>query len=256
MNHPTPKASLAGRVAVILGGTGGIGSATARAFAAAGARVAVVASRDATKARDLAATLPGVDGGGHAGFAAAIELSDELAALADAVRLSLGAADILVNSSGTTRAIPHADLDTLDDETFDRILTVNTRGAFAAVRAFAPDLSAGGHGLVVNVSSIAATTAVGSSIAYCASKAGLDVMGACLARALAPTIRVMTVSPGVVDTDFVPGRDRAASEKLAASTPLKRLTSPEDVADAILACATSLGFSTGSILQVDGGRHL
>ena len=255
MNHPSPNAPLAGRVAVILGGTGGIGSATARAFAAAGARVAVVASRDAAKARDLAATLPPVVGG-HAGFAAAIERSDELAALADAVRQNLGPADILVNSSGTTRAVPHADLDTLDDETFDRILTVNTRGAFAAVRAFAPDLSAGGHGLVVNVSSIAATTAVGSSIAYCASKAGLDVMGACLARALAPSIRVMTVSPGVVDTDFVPGRDRAASEKLAASTPLKRLTSPEDVADAILACATSLGFSTGSILQVDGGRHL
>jgi len=255
MDHPSPNAPLAGRVAVILGGTGGIGSATARVFAAAGARVAVVASRDAAKARDLAANLPAVDGG-HAGFAAAIERSDELATLADAVRQSLGAADILVNSSGTTRAVPHADLDTLDDETFDRILTVNTRGAFAAVRAFAPDLRAGGRGLVVNVSSIAATTAVGSSIAYCASKAGLDVMGACLARALAPTIRVMTVSPGVVDTDFVPGRDRAASEKLAASTPLKRLTSPEDVADAILACATSLGFSTGSILQVDGGRHL
>lgn len=255
MSHPSPTAPLAGRVAVILGGTGGIGGATARAFAAAGARVAVVASRDAAKARDLAATLPAVDGG-HAGFAAAIELSRELATLADAVRQSLGPTDILVNSSGTTRAIPHGDLDTLDDETFDRILMVNTRGSFAAVRAFAPDLRAGGHGLVVNVSSIAATTAVGSSIAYCASKAGLDVMGACLARALAPTIRVMTVSPGVVDTDFVPGRDRAASERLAASTPLKRLTSPEDVADAILACATSLGFSTGSILQVDGGRHL
>jgi NAD(P)-dependent dehydrogenase (short-subunit alcohol dehydrogenase family) len=255
MSLSSSQTPLAGRVAVMLGGTGGIGSATARLFAAAGARVAVVASRDAAKARDLAAALPPVEGG-HAGFAAAIERSSELATLAEAVRHSLGPADILVNSSGTTRAIPHGDLDALDDETFDRILAVNTRGAFAAVRAFAPDLRAGGHGLVVNVSSIAATTAVGSSIAYCASKAGLDVMGACLARALAPAIRVMAVSPGVVDTDFVPGRDRAQSEKLAASTPLKRLTTPEDVADAILACATSLAFSTGSVIQVDGGRHL
>jgi NAD(P)-dependent dehydrogenase (short-subunit alcohol dehydrogenase family) len=252
---PLLPSPLQGRVAVILGGTGGIGAATARLFAEAGARVAVVASRDAAKARDLAATLPPVDGG-HAGFAAAIDRTAELTALAAAVRQSLGPASILVNSAGTTRAIPHGDLDTLDDETFDRILTVNTRGAFAAIRSFAPDLRAQGNGLVVNVSSIAATTAVGSSIAYCASKAGLDVMGACLARALAPAIRVMTVAPGVVDTDFVPGRDKAASDRLAASTPLKRIASTDDVAQAILACATSLTFSTGSIVQVDGGRHL
>jgi 3-oxoacyl-[acyl-carrier protein] reductase len=255
MSPSSSNVPLAGRVVVILGGTGGIGSAAARRFAEAGARVAVVASRDVAKARDLAATLPPV-AGGHAGFAAAIDRSDELAALATNVRQSLGPASILVNSAGTTKAIPHGDLDTLDDETFDRILTVNTRGAFAAIRAFAPDLRAGGNGLVVNVSSIAATTAVGSSVAYCASKAGLDVMGAALARALAPAIRVMTVSPGVVDTDFVPGRDKAASEKLAASTPLKRIASTDDVAAAILACATSLAFSTGSIVQVDGGRHL
>ncbi|GGF48589.1 hypothetical protein GCM10011611_63740 [Aliidongia dinghuensis] len=246
---------LLGRVAVILGGTGGIGAATARLYAAAGARVAVVASRDAARAQDLAAALPAVDGG-HAGFAAAIDQTQELVALAAAVRGSLGPASILVNSAGTTRAIPHGDLDALDDATFDRILTVNTRGAFAAIRSFAPDLRARGDGLVVNVSSIAATTAVGSSIAYCASKAGLDVLGACLARALAPAIRVMTVSPGVVDTDFVPGRDKAASDKLAATTPLKRIATPDDVAQAILACATSLPFSTGSIIQVDGGRHL
>ena len=70
-----------------------------------------------------------------------------------------------------------------------------------------------GDGLVVNISSIAATTAVGSNIAYCAAKAGMDVMGAALARALAPAIRVLTVSPGVVDTDFVAGRDKAANDK-------------------------------------------
>jgi NAD(P)-dependent dehydrogenase (short-subunit alcohol dehydrogenase family) len=81
-------------------------------------------------------------------------------------------------------------------------------------------------------------------------------MGAALARALAPAIRVLTVSPGVVDTDFVVGRDAAASAKIAASTPLRRIASVDDIARAILACATTLTFSTGSVIQVDGGRHL
>jgi 3-oxoacyl-[acyl-carrier protein] reductase len=251
--QPSAGQPLAGKTAVVLGGSGGIGAACALLLAEAGARVAVVASRDPGKAEGVRRTLPG---SGHGAYAAAVEDSASLARLAEAVGAELGGADILVNSAGMTRPVAHSDLDALTDEIFDQVLTVNCRGAFAAVRAFAPQLGAGGDGLVVNISSIAATTAVGSSIAYCASKAGMDVMGAALARALAPSIRVLTVSPGVVDTDFVPGRDRGWSEKQASATPLRRLTSPHDVAQAVLACATSLAFSTGSVIQVDGGRHL
>ncbi len=136
------------------------------------------------------------------------------------------------------------------------MLQVNTRGAFSAVRAFAPLLRESGRGLVVNISSIAATTGNGSSVAYCAAKAGMDAMGLALARALAPAIRVLTVSPGVVDTEFVPGRDKAMREKQGRATPLGRLCTPEDVAGVVLACATTLAYSTGSVIQVDGGRHL
>jgi 3-oxoacyl-[acyl-carrier protein] reductase len=96
----------------------------------------------------------------------------------------MAGADILVNSAGFTRFIPHADLDALDDETFDRILRVNTRAAFSAIRAFAPQLCARGGGLIVQISSIAATTAFGSNIAYCAAKAGMDAVGMVLAKAL------------------------------------------------------------------------
>ncbi len=248
-----PTTPLAQKTAVILGGTGGIGLAVAELLAQAGAAVAVVASREVAKAQRVAVTL---DGSGHHGYACRVEDSTELAALARIVQAEMGGADILVNSAGFTRAIPHADLDALDDETFDRILAVNTRAAFSAVRTFAPQLRARGDGLVVQISSIAATTAVGSNIAYCAAKAGMDVMGMALARALAPEIRVLSVSPGVVDTDFVPGRDRGAREKTAATTPLKRLCTPQDVAEAVLACATTLRSSTGSVIQVDGGRHL
>ncbi len=244
---------LSDKTAVILGGTGGIGLATATLLARAGARVAVVASRDPAKANGAAVTLEGV---GHRGYACRIEESEELARLAQDVESDCGGADILVNCAGFTRLIPHADLDELDDETFDRILSVNTRSSFSAIRAFAPQLRATGNGLFVQISSIAATTGIGSNIAYCAAKAGMDVMGMALARALAPEIRVLSVSPGVVDTDFVPGRDHAAREKTMAATPLRRLCTPQDVADAVLACATTLRSSTGSIIQVDAGRHL
>jgi NAD(P)-dependent dehydrogenase (short-subunit alcohol dehydrogenase family) len=248
--NPTP---LDGKTAVILGGTGGIGLAVSQLFAEAGARVAVVAHQDQAKAAAAAARLSGK---GHRGYACRIEDSAQLAVLAESVLGEMAPANILVNAAGFTRNIPHADLDAMDDETFDRILSVNTRAAFAAVRSFVPQLRVGGDGLVVNLSSIAATTAVGSCIAYCAAKAGMDVMGAALARALAPAVRVLTVSPGVVDTDFVPGRDRAARERAAATTPLKRLCSVEDVAETVLACAVGLRYSTGSVIQVDGGRHL
>ena len=96
----------------------------------------------------------------------------------------------------------------------------------------------------------------GGIVACCAVKAGIDVMTGSPARALAPKIRVMGVAPGVVDTDFVPGRDAAFNAKVAASIPLKRIASPEDVADAVLACATLLTYSTGSTILVDGGRAL
>lgn len=244
---------LHGQVAVVFGGSGGIGAAACAALADAGARVAVVAGREIAKAQAVAATLPG---DGHRAYMADIADTAQIVEVAGQVEREFGRADILVNSAGVTRAIAHADLEGLDDATIDLLMVHNVRAPFAAIRAFAPALRAHGDGLVINISSIAATTAVGSNIAYCAAKSAMDTMGAALARALAPDIRVLTVSPGVVDTGFVPGRDKAASDRLAATTPLRRLASPQDVAEAVLACATQLRFSTGSVIQVDGGRHL
>lgn len=244
---------LQGKVAVVMGGTGGIGAATATRFARAGARVVVVGQRDEEKARRVAASLPGE---GHRGAVAAITDSAALAALAADVRAREGRADILVNTAGFTKAVRHADLDALTDELIDDIMKVNWRGQFAAIRAFRALLDASGDGLVVNVSSIAGTTGAGSNIAYCAAKAGLDIMAASLGRALAPRIRVLNVSPGVVDTGFVPGRGADFNDKAAATTPLGRIGAPDDVAAAIEACATQLTFSTGVTIVVDGGRRL
>jgi 3-oxoacyl-[acyl-carrier protein] reductase len=108
----------------------------------------------------------------------------------------------------------------------------------------------------VNISSIAAVTAMGSNIAYCASKAALDSMTRSLARALAPAIRVVSVSPGLVDTEFVRGLDQSWRDEQAKRTPLGRLATPEEVAAAVLAVATTLKYSNGCIIAVDGGRPL
>jgi 3-oxoacyl-[acyl-carrier protein] reductase len=245
--------TLEGKVAVILGGTGGIGVAAAKRLAAAGARVVVCGQSDLGKAQQVVQSLPGQ---GHVAKVVSIAESDSLAALASEVRAQLGRADILVNTAGFTKPVKHGDLDALTDELIDEIMKVNWRAQFAAIRAFRALLDESGAGLVVNVSSISGSTGSGSNIAYCAAKAGLDVMALSLGRALAPRIRVLNVSPGVVDTSFVPGRGADFNDKAAASTPLGRIGSPEDIAEAIEACATLLKFSTGTTIVVDGGRRL
>jgi len=243
--------SLEGKVALVVGGSGGVGQATGRMFAQAGARV--VLTHRPGKESDAAAKLPG---DGHAAMPADVADTSSLLAVREAIASRYGRLDILVNAAGFTKPVPHADLDALDDELIDRMFQVNWRGQFAAIRTFAPMLKEHGDGLVVSISSIAAFTAIGSSIAYCAAKAGIDVMTKALARALAPQVRVLAVSPGVVDTGFVPGRGADFNDKVSASTPLKRIATADDIAAAIVACATHLGYSTGTTIVVDGGRAL
>jgi 3-oxoacyl-[acyl-carrier protein] reductase len=244
---------LRGQVAVIAGGAGAIGLASAVRLANAGARVALLTRGDMAAAETMAAQLPGQ---GHRAIFAEISERDSLLQAAEQVAAIFGRADILVNSAGMTRAVPHNDLEALTDELIDEIFIANWRGPFSTIRAFAPLLRTSGNGLVVNISSIAGSTGNGSNVAYCGAKAGLDMMAVSLGRALAPHIRVINVAPGVVHSDFVPGRDAAWNDKQAATTPLKRIGQPDDIAAAVEACATSLLFSTGTTIQVDGGRHL
>jgi 3-oxoacyl-[acyl-carrier protein] reductase len=244
---------LAGKRAVVMGGSGGIGAATARLLAEAGAAVLVHWRGDAAAAEAVVASLPPGD---HFAARADVEDSPSLAALAATAKERWGRVDILVNAAGFTKAVPAGDLDALDDALIDRMFQVNWRGQFATIRAFRPLLEATGDGLIVNVSSIAALNGVGSNIAYAAAKAATDTLTKSLARALAPAVRVMAVSPGIVDTDFVPGRGPEQLAKLAPTIPLRRVATVDDVARAIVATATHLTYSTGSILIVDGGRAL
>ena len=248
-----PK-SLTGKAALVFGGAGAIGSAVSRMLSQGGARVAIADMPGQEKAAER--VIEGLQGADHARFTADVADTATLIALRDAIQSQFGRLDVLVNAAGFTKAVPHGDLDALTDELIDRMFQVNWRGQFAAIRTFAPMLKASGDGVVVSLSSIAAFTGVGSSIAYCAAKAGIDVMTRSLARVLAPEVRVLAVSPGVVDTNFVPGRGADFNDKVSASTPLKRIATADDIAAAILACVTMLGYSTGHIVQVDGGLAL
>lgn len=245
--------SLEGRVALVTGGGGGIGSAIARRLAAAGANVVITYRASEEKAR---AALASLDGDDHMIAAASVTDSGALAVLAAEVSARYRRLDLLVNNAGVTRPVAHDDLDGLDDETIDWIFQTNVRGAFAAVRAFRALLEGGDGGLVINLSSVAARTGIGSNVAYCASKAAMDSMTRSLARALAPAIRVVSVSPGWVLGEYAARMDPVYLQRQVDLTPLGRLATPEDVADTVWALATTLTFVTGSIIPVDGGRPL
>jgi 3-oxoacyl-[acyl-carrier protein] reductase len=243
---------LLGKVAVVTGGSNGIGAAAVRMLAQDGARVVVGYNKGEDRAKALIAELPG---SGHVALQVALEDGASVRRFAAQVSEKCGRADILVNSAGFTTPVAHGNLDAMTDELMDSMLIANVRGPFSLIRALAPMLKASGDAVVINVSSISAFTGSGSSVAYCACKAALDTMTVSLARALGPAIRVLCVSPGAVATDFVAGRDRAVLEKIAAATPLKQIVEPEDVATAIMACV-ALKKSTGSRIIVDGGRFL
>jgi 3-oxoacyl-[acyl-carrier protein] reductase len=247
-----PRDRLDGEVAVITGGGGAIGSATARQLSALGARIVLLNHAPVGPAKELARELRPQD------FAieASVTDSDSLESAARAVLSKTGGATMLVNCAGFTRPVPAADLNALNDKLIDEIFAVTWRGTFAAIRAFAPQLKAGRDGLIVNVSSIAAISGIGSNLAYASAKAGIDALTKALAKTLAPDIRVLAVSPGVVDSPFVPGRDAEFNDRVGSMIPLKRVGVADDVAAAVSACATSLRYATGSIFVVDGGRYL
>ncbi len=241
------------RTAVVTGASGGIGSAIAQRLAKDGFVVVVGYNTAAEGARQLLEDLPG---SGHRSARISVLDPVTLSSLADSLRCDVGALDVLVNCAGFTRPVPHDDLDGLTDELIDEIFAVNWRGPFATIRALRPLLDASHAGVVVNISSVAGTTGQGSNVAYCASKAALDSMTRSLARALAPSIRVVSVSPGWVLGEYAQRMPPEVLEAQRLATPMRRLATADDVAAAVSAVVGDLVFTTGSIVAVDGGRPL
>jgi 3-oxoacyl-[acyl-carrier protein] reductase len=246
-------AELDGKIAFVTGGSNGIGAATVRLLAEAGAQTIIGYNKGKERAEALLKDLPG---SGHAVQQLTLEDSASVKQAAESIKANHQKLDILVNSAGFTKPIPHDDLDALDDEFMDHMLIANVRGPFSVIRELRPLLKAGGDSVIVNLSSVSGFKGSGSSIAYCACKAAIDTMSLSLARVLGPEIRVNCVSPGAVATDFVAGRDREKLEKLSQTSPLQKVVDPEDVALAIMAYVTHLKHSTGARMIVDSGRFL
>jgi 3-oxoacyl-[acyl-carrier protein] reductase len=241
------------RVALITGGSGGIGSEICRYFARAD--YCVIVNYNSSRAA-AESTLTSLKGDGHSLFQASVIDSDALKRMAEFANDKYGRLDVLVNNSGVTKPVPHDNLDGLEDEWIDKIMQVNFRGAFACVRAFHGLLRKGKDSAIINISSIAARTGVGSNVAYCASKAAMDSMTRSLGRALAPDIRVVSLAPGWVMGEYARTFSDEYIQAQKDKTPLARIAEAEDVARAALAIAENFTFSTGCIFPVDGGRPL
>src|SRR5687767_14890758 len=229
------------KVAVVTGGTSGMGEAAVRELEKRGWQVAAMARSKADFQGDVA-------------------VDADCRRVAKAVLNKWGRIDALVNSAGTTKFVAHADLEGLSAEDILGIFRVNLVGPFQMIRACAPALKAA-RGCIVNVSSVASILGTGSSSAYAASKAALDTMSFSLARALGPEIRVNVVAPGYVRTPWqVAAHGAAGAEdlerKFAERTPLKAAPSAEDVAEAIAWLIEGARRVTGEIIYIDGGMHI
>jgi 3-oxoacyl-[acyl-carrier protein] reductase len=265
----THHSSLKG-VALVTGGAGEIGSAICKKFAENGYSVIATYNSNAKKAEELLEELNKTYNSSfithHSIFHAPTTDAEKVAELKTFVTEKYGKLDVLVNNAGITTPVPHDDLDGLSDEWIDKIMQTNFRGSFAMVRAMKDllmnenrhdsSLIAHHSSLIVNISSIAGIYGIGSNVAYCASKAALDSMTRSLARALAPKIRVVSVSPGFVEGEYTKTFDPNFLQNQLNNTPLGRFAMGEDVANAVFAVATTLTFSTGNIITVDGGRLL
>ena len=242
------------KTALVTGGSGGIGSEICRYLAKNGYRV-IINEIDSGETR-AQAVLKTLKNDGHSVYLASVTDSDKLKEMVTFVEEKYGHLDILVNNCGVTTPVAHDDLDGLTDEWFDRIMQINVRGSFASIRALKPVLLKANMPIVVNISSIAGRTAVGSNVAYCASKAAVDSLTMFLGRALAPEIRVVSLSPGWVNGEYAKQLPREYIKEQEDKTPLGRIAEAEDIGKALVTIAESFTFSTGCIFPVDGGRPL
>jgi 3-oxoacyl-[acyl-carrier protein] reductase len=254
-----------GQCAIVTGSASGLGAATAAILAKSGARIVINYSssqKEAEQTADLCRSA-----GGEVVVVQGDVSRDEDCRKIVAAAAPWGRLDALINNAGTTKHMPHDNLDGLSAEDFQRLFGVNTIGPFQMVRAARSLLEAGARAsgrpsAVVNVSSVAGISGIGSSVAYAASKGALNTITLSLARALAPLIRVNAVCPGYIDTPwFTKGRgvDGAAKvrDAVVAKVPLKRASTAEDVASLVCFLATPQSSNmTGEVVRIDAGLHL
>ncbi|MGA2969937.1 MAG: SDR family oxidoreductase [Acidimicrobiales bacterium] len=236
------------RVVLVTGSTSGIGAATALRFADAGDTVVFNSHRSVDAGTQLASQIPG-----SLYVQADIANADDCARLINEVLEHYGQLDVLVNNAGTTKMIPHYDLEAANVDVWREIFEVNVFGTWSLSVAAMAALRAT-KGCIVNVSSVAGVRPSGSSIPYAASKAAVNHMTALLAKVVGPDVRVNAVAPGMIDTPWTATWDTVRA-RVRERAPLKRTGTPSDVADVIVALA-STPYVTGQVVCVDGGISL
>jgi 3-oxoacyl-[acyl-carrier protein] reductase len=249
------------KVALVTGASSGIGAACAELLAERGCDVAVNYNTNGPGAEAVAARCR-ARGLQAAAFKADVSKDAECRRLVADTLARFGRIDILVNNAGTTKVVPGAPLEALDDADFDRLFQVNVRSAFMMSRAAAEALKSA-NGTIVVISSHSGFSGYGSSMVYAATKGALNTLTIGLARKLAPEIRVNAVCPGFVATDWMKkarGLDDAAlaafREQVRRAAPLKRVVTAGDVAEAVVFFALSASAISGQLLVIDAGTHL
>jgi 3-oxoacyl-[acyl-carrier protein] reductase len=246
---------LRGKVALITGGGTGVGRAISHSFVREGAVVALNYSKSEADAIKTSTELQQL-GGKSSIVKADVSSDQQVREMVRQVHQQWGRIDILVNNAGFTRFIDHANLEAMEEEIWDRIFAVNLKGVFFCCRAVAALMKQQGSGRIINIASVAGLTGNGSSIAYCAAKSGVISVTKSLARVMAPEVTVNAIAPGLIDTRWLDGVARADAmrQNFKNAALLKRVGTPEDVAEVALSMAADWNFVTGQIVVVDGGR--
>ena len=249
------------KVAIITGSSAGLGASVAIGLAKKGVNIVINYSKSKEKAEEIEKICNEYEVEtlcvkGNVAF------DKDCKHIVDETIKKFNKVDILVNNAGTTKFANHQKLDALTDEDFINIYRVNVVGPYQMIRAVEPHMKKQKYGSVVNVSSIAGKTGIGSSIAYAASKGALNTMTLSLAKSLGPEIRVNTVCPGFIGTGWF--LDRFGEEtfnKIVKDqedlTPLKRAGTPDDIAKSVIFfCLEGGEHITGETLISDAGMHL
>lgn len=242
---------LTGKVALVTGGSRGLGLTIAQEFARAGAEL-IVASRKLDACEAAANEIERRFGKRALGVACHVGEWSDCEQLVDTCYDAFGRVDILVNNAGVSP--PYENLTSLSEELFDKILAVNLKGPFRLSTLIGTRMKSHGGGAIVNIGSSAATHPLATAIPYSAAKAGVSVVTKALAAALGPEVRVNCVEPGGIETDMTVSIPAEQIAEWCCDNAIKRFARPEEVAGAVLYLASEVAsFTTGAILRVDGG---
>ena len=250
--NPPPSFDLSGKVALVTGGSRGLGREMVAGFAQAGADV-VIASRDAGACAAYAAEITAATGRRAVGYGVHVGHWDELDGLVEAAYNAFGRVDVLVNNAGMSPL--YDSVDTLSEALFDKVIAVNLKGPFRLAALVGTRMAAGRGGSIINISSAAAVRPRPDVLPYAAAKAGLNALTAGLAHTFGPSVRCNAIMAGTFLTDISKAWDQDRFSERSRGFALQRGAQPAEVVGTALYLASDASsYTTGAVIAVDGGQ--